>query len=180
MAAAMWDLETLSTTLDSVILTLGGVKFDPYSKEEPYDPIYLRINVDEQLAKGRQYNEDTLKWWGEQDAEVREEAIGIEDRIDCDDALDQFHKWVLHSDTVWSNGSVFDVIIMENFYRQHDKFHPWSHWSIRDVRTVFNMGVNPGMDKSSLHNAMADAYQQARGVQNVFAELNIRPSWETK
>ena len=47
MAAAMIDMETLSTKLDTVILTLGGVKFNPYSKEEPFEPIYLRIDVDE-------------------------------------------------------------------------------------------------------------------------------------
>jgi hypothetical protein len=38
---AMIDLETLSTKLDTVILTLGAVKFDPYSKAEPSEPLYL-------------------------------------------------------------------------------------------------------------------------------------------
>lgn len=180
MPAVMIDLETLSTRLDSVILTLGGVKFDPYSKEEPFDPIYLRIDVDEQLAAGRRCDDHTLAWWLDQDPEVREEAIGEEDRIPMLDAMKEFHAWVLHSDTIWSNGSVFDVMMMENFYMMNSWFHPWEHWRIRDVRTVFNMGVAHKMDQDNLHNALADAYQQALGVQNVFSELGIRPSWEKR
>ena len=179
MPAAMIDIETLSTRLDTVILTLGGVKFDPYSKEEPFDPIYLRIDVDEQLAAGRICDDHTLAWWLKQDPEVREEAIGEEDRIPMLDALKQFHAWVLHTDTIWSNGSVFDIMIMENFYMMNEWFHPWEHWRIRDVRTVFNMGMSPGTDRDNQHNALADADQQAQGIQNIFAELKIAAPWET-
>ena len=180
MPAAMFDLETLSTKLNTVILTIGGVKFDPYSKEDPYDPIYLRVNVDEQLAAGRIYDEHTLQWWSDQDAEIREEAIGTEDRIPMLDALEQFHAWILHSDTIWSNGSVFDIVIMENFYRNNALFHPWEHWRIRDVRTVFNMGIAHGMTTDNLHNALADADEQARGIQHIFGELDIKAPWEKR
>ena len=178
MAAAMIDMETLSTKLDTVILTLGGVKFNPYSKEEPFEPIYLRIDVDEQLEAGRRYDEHTLQWWLDQDPEIREEAIGEQDRISMQEALDQFHKWVLHTDTIWSNGSVFDIMIMQNYYEMMGTFHPWEHWRIRDVRTPFDMGAAPQMDTDQLHNALADAYQQAIGIQNVFAEFNVLPPWE--
>jgi len=178
MAAAMIDLETLATSPDCVILTLGGIMFDPYSKEDPHTPIYLRIDADEQMEMGRNWNEDTIKWWGEQDPEIREEALGEEGRLSLADALDQFHKWVCHSDTIWANGSIFDIMIMEDLYRQMERVPPWNYYNIRDVRTVFNMGVAHNMDKGNLHNAMADAYQQAKGVQNVFCELGIRPPWE--
>jgi hypothetical protein len=178
MPAAMIDLETLSTRPGTVILTLGGIKFDPYSKEEPFDPIYLRIDVDEQLEAGRLCDDDTLKWWMNQDPEIREEAIGEEDRISMYEAYQQFHAWVLHSETLWSNPPIFDVMIMEDFYNSNGWFHPWEHWRVRDARTVFNLGINPGMNKDSLHNALADSYEQAKGVQNVFSELGIRPDWE--
>ena len=176
----MWDMETLSTKLDTVILTLGGVKFDPYSKEEPFDPIYLRIDVDEQLAAGRRCDDHTLRWWLDQDPDIREEAIGENDRIPMRDALDQFHAWVLHSDTVWSNGSVFDIMIMQDFYAQMDDFYPWEHWRIRDCRTLYNMGVPHNMNQDSLHNALADAYEQAKAVQHVFSELGVTAPWENK
>jgi len=180
MPAAMIDLETLSTKLNTVILTLGAVKFDPYSKEEPFDPLYMRIDVDEQMASGRIVDDGALKFWSDQDPEIREEAIGLEGRISVAEALQQFHKWVLHSDTVWANGSVFDIMILENWYAQNERFHPWEHWRIRDVRTMFNLGIAPNMPKDDLHNALADSYHQATSIQHIFSELGVTPPWEQK
>jgi hypothetical protein len=37
----MIDLETLSTNPNAVILTVGGVKFNPYNSEEPAQPMYF-------------------------------------------------------------------------------------------------------------------------------------------
>lgn len=169
----MFDLETLSTRINTVVLTLGGVKFDPYTKEEPTDPIYLKFDADWQILQGRHYDDDTLRWWGRQSEEIQEEAMGEEGRVSIDEGLRLFRKWVWNSDTVWSNGSIFDVMIMENLCEQNNAPVPWNYWDIRDVRTVFDMSVNPRMDKKDLHNALADAYQQAIGVQNVFCELGI-------
>ena len=36
----MIDLETLGTSPDTVILTLGAIKFDPYTNVEPSDGLY--------------------------------------------------------------------------------------------------------------------------------------------
>ena len=44
MIHAMIDLETLSTTPDAVILTVGGVKFDPTTQMQPYNEMYLSIS----------------------------------------------------------------------------------------------------------------------------------------
>lgn len=176
----MIDLETLSTDLDAVILTLGGVKFDPYSMDEPHSPIYLRINVDEQMAAGRSWNDDTVAWWGKQSKEIQEEALGEEGRVSMVDAMKEFHAWVLHSDTIWSNGATFDVMVMENFYQYNAWFHPWEYWRIRCCRTVFNMGVDPQMPKDALHNALADSYEQAKAIQRIFGELGVPDPFEKK
>ena len=37
---AMIDLETLGTKPDCVILTLGAIKFDPFTNEEPQSGLY--------------------------------------------------------------------------------------------------------------------------------------------
>ena len=41
MIHAMIDLETLSTNPDAVILTVGGVKFNPYNSVEPSQGMYF-------------------------------------------------------------------------------------------------------------------------------------------
>ena len=75
---AMIDLETLGTGPDCVVLTIGGVKFNPNEVSNTYQEFYYRFDVDEQLAKGRTTLQSTLDWWARQDKSVRDEALGDE------------------------------------------------------------------------------------------------------
>ena len=51
MKDIMLDLETLATSPDSVILTFGAVRFNPFDMEEEFDTgLYFRIDVDEHLV----------------------------------------------------------------------------------------------------------------------------------
>ena len=45
---AMIDIETLATTPEAVILSVGGVKFDPYTNEEPHTFFDAKLDIDEQ------------------------------------------------------------------------------------------------------------------------------------
>ena len=71
----MLDLETLGTRPDCVILTLGAVKFNPYTADMPGPGLYLRPDVDEQISRGREVQEETVEWWLKQAEDVREEAL---------------------------------------------------------------------------------------------------------
>ena len=84
MIHAMIDLETLSTKPNATILTIGGVKFDAYTRVEPSQGLYHRIDVDSQTAMGRDVMDETVEWWGKQAEDVREEALGDDDRIDSE------------------------------------------------------------------------------------------------
>ena len=81
MIHGMIDLETLSTNPNAVILTVGGVKFDPFTRTEPSQGMYFRVDVDSQTELGRDVMQDTMDWWGRQHPEVMEEALGDRDRI---------------------------------------------------------------------------------------------------
>ncbi len=65
MIHAMIDLETLSTNPNAVILTVGGVKFDPHTNMKPYNDMYFRVDVDSQTNQGRHVMDDTLKLVGQ-------------------------------------------------------------------------------------------------------------------
>ena len=84
----MIDLETLGTTQDSVVLTIGAAKFSPFNTNEPTDKLYLKLDTSDQVEKGRIIDEGTLKWWGQQDEEVRKDTFSEHDRICVEDALD--------------------------------------------------------------------------------------------
>jgi exodeoxyribonuclease VIII len=170
----MIDLETMDTSPDATVLTLGAVHFNPWGNGYG-DKIYFRINIDDQDKLGRKVDPGTLDWWAKQDPKIMEEAFSEEDRIPLVDAIDRFHKFSWGCKCFWSHGATFDLIIIENIYRQLGKPIPWQFWQLRDTRTLFDLGYDPEMPKGSLHNALEDAIRQSVGVQNIYRKLNIRP-----
>ena len=69
----MIDLETLGVNPDSVVMTLGAIKFNPFQNEEPHSPLYLRCDIEEQSEKlGRTIDDSTMEWWGKQPKEIQD------------------------------------------------------------------------------------------------------------
>ncbi len=166
----MVDLETLAVSPRAVVLTLGAVTFDPTS-QGIIDQLYLRINIDDQDALGREIDPNTLEWWGKQDPIIIEEAFGAENRIPLTVAMDRFHKFAWGCKDFWSHGATFDLVIIEDILRQLNRPLPWNYWALRDTRTLFDLGFDPKMPQNSKHDALQDAIRQAIGVQNVYAEI---------
>lgn len=172
--SVMLDLETLSTRPDATILTFGAVKFDPYT-EMIGDGLYLRVNVDEQIELGRHVDDATVEWWGKQADDVREEALSDENRVTLDDFTKQLNRFIVGTKNIWAQGPVFDIVILENLYRQLEKPAPWAYYQIRDSRTLFgSLGDPREKNKAGLHNALEDCVSQARAVQTVFQKYNVK------
>ena len=174
MADIMLDLETLGTRPGCVILTLGAVKFDPYSLQEPGPGIYFRVDVDEQTALGREVQEDTLAWWISQADDIREEALGEQDRVSLDTLYRDLNRFLVGANNIWAQGPLFDFAILENLYRQMGWPTPWQYWQIRDSRTLFGVHGDPRVKgKAGLHNALEDCVSQATAVQQIYNKLGI-------
>ena len=172
---AMIDLETLSTNPNATILTVGGVKFDPFNFAEPSQGMYFRVDVDSQTAKGRDVMQDTLDWWATQPEEIRNEALGDQDRIGLDEMIKTINKWSVGVQVFWCQGPLLDYAILQDFYKQLGHPVPWAYWQIRDSRTLFSLVPrDPNEKREALHNALADCYFQAKKVQKVFSQLGIK------
>jgi exodeoxyribonuclease VIII len=169
----MVDMETMAVSPTAVVLSLGAVHFDPYGTGHS-DSIYFKIDIDDQDALGREVDPSTIEWWSKQDPAVMEEAFSPDNRIPLVDAMNQFHKFAWGCSAFWSHGATFDLVILENIYRQLNKPLPWNYWQLRDTRTLFDLGHDPEMPQGSKHDALQDAIRQAVGVQNVYRKLNIR------
>ena len=59
----MIDIETLATTPDAVVMSVGAVKFDPTSDQPPTSKTLWRPDIDEQTERDRHVSESTLEWW---------------------------------------------------------------------------------------------------------------------
>jgi DNA polymerase III epsilon subunit-like protein len=170
----MIDLETLDVLPTATILTIGAVKFDPFG-DEANDPkmekFYLKVDVDSCDRIGATVSQSTLDWWAGQSAEAQADAFDPTDRIPVEDALAKLYKFCWGGKRVWSHGVGFDLIILEWYFRKIGKAIPWSFWEARDTRTLFDIGINPNRATITAHNALADAVDQAQGVQKVYRTL---------
>lgn len=176
--SVMLDFETLAVGTQPVILTIGAAKFDPLGNEAT-DPqmevLYLRLDIESQTLLGREINDGTVEWWGRQTKEAQEEALGEptdnNPRYSVLEGLDKLYKFCWGCKRVWSNGSIADVVWAETAYRQLERNTPWKFYEVRDVRTAFDLGINPNMPSVTAHNALEDAINQAIGIQNVYRNL---------
>ncbi len=180
----MIDLETLATSTDAAILTIGAVKFDPFGKdvEEPaMDSFYVRVNIDSCNDINLHVDDGTIEWWANQDAAVKEEAFGDgADRVHIREAMERLYKFCWGAKRVWSNGAAFDIPICETAFKRLNKAVPWSFWQVRDVRTAFDIGINPNRPPVTKHHALEDAWNQAVGVQNVYNTLRSCSTYDGK
>ena len=169
----MIDMETLSTRADCVILTIGAVRFDPRGIGV-VERIEIRPTIEEQTADfDRHIDEETLDWWGRQSDDAINESMGDTGRVPFKVAMEQLHKFCWNQGKIWSNGSVFDVIIVEHAFNQLDITHPWRFWNIRDCRTIYDLckvSLKDGSHVTS-HKAVEDAEHQAIVVQRAYLKL---------
>jgi hypothetical protein len=174
----MIDIETLSTKTNAVILSIGAVKFkhdDPDS--DPYDPLYLLPNVDEQMELGRDVMDETVEFWGnvaKNNPAVYEDTFTQEGRVSIKEVLDDINKWLVSGpDRIWGQGYGFDMTIIESLYQDAGRNTPWKFWTVRDSRTFLSLyNIKPGKENTThLHNALADADVQAKCVQKAYKML---------
>ena len=176
----MVDLETLATTIDANVLTIGAIKFDPYADyrgwnwlEYPETQIfYRRIDPETGSNIGLKMDEDTLAWWSKQSDEVKAEAFSENDRYSIEQVMKDFYQFALPCKYIWSQGAAFDTVICEQIFHKLKRGAPWMFYNIRDTRTLFDL-AEPEMPKALHHHALFDCWRQTVGVQNINRKLNI-------
>lgn len=168
----MIDLETMSTAPDAAIVSIGAVVFDPrYGKINRNRTFYMELDWDTQ---NRRTDSSTIEWWDKQTEEAREGLNGMDE---LDDALKQLADFLPQDARVWGNGSVFDIGILENAYRQSKISIPWKFWNVRDCRTILDMyesqrgGFSKTANRQGAHNALDDAIFQAEYVNMMWNKM---------
>ena len=171
----MIDIESLDTSPNCVILTIGAVSFNPKGMGV-VEKLELRPTIDEQTEKfNRVINEDTLRWWSEQSPDALNEAMGDWGRVSFKDCMEQLYKFCWNRRCVWSNGASFDVVAMESAWRNLDMRIPWPYYTVRDTRTLYDIAGVSLKDKKygtkTTHKAVEDAEHQVLVVQDAYRKL---------
>ncbi len=155
----MIDLETLDTEPTSTILTIGAQGFSLANGVMTDVTFYKRLNIDSQAD--RTINDDTVNWWGKQSEAAQEEALGDgDDRVDIETALKELSKVCWKHKEIWANGTTFDIVILENAFKQYGVPIPWKFWQVNDARTVYKLVPQVGRQSGNTHNALEDCVNQ--------------------
>jgi hypothetical protein len=172
----MIDIESLDTTPDCVILSIGAVRFDPRGNGVA-EKLELKPTVEDQTEiYNRRINDDTIRWWSEQNPAALDEALSEEGRMPLKDCMEVLYKFCWNRRAVWSNGAPFDLVVMENAWRQVSDLPnpiPWPFWTMRDTRTLYEIAgvkLKDGGHVTS-HRAVDDAERQAIVVQQAYMKL---------
>lgn len=171
----MIDIETLSTKPEAVVLSVGAVKFN--MKDEPVQKIHWRLDINEQTDADRDICNDTLEWWAKQDLAVRSEVFSTDNRVSLDQFFAELNRYMTGAEKIWCQGPQFDLVIIENLYRQFEQHWNWQFWQVMDSRTLFQVMKHFNFEdprkgvQQDLHNAAEDAYWQAIGVQKMYSEI---------
>ena len=176
----MVDLETLGTSSNSVILSIGAVVFFP-------DELCLDLSVEQRQVseqtfyveidpnQGRQIDISTLKWWFTQ-----ETKCPINGQVQLGQALQDFVNWlamVSEGDfdrlIMWANGTDFDISLLGSAFAQFGAKPVWKYSNVRDYRTVVKMFGSEveKPDGAVAHNALADAQWQVSYLQLIYKHL---------
>ena len=171
----MIDLETLATSPDAQVLTIGCTKFDPFSFAPTHSDFYMRVDIAEQEELNRVQDDETLAWWGRQSAAAQEEAFSDADRVDVRTMLKALKKWYVGCDGIWQQGFM-DTSIIEDMCRQFDEPIPWAHWHVGDGRQfIKRMPYDLRKDDAYLeHHALEDAKAQVNALRKVFQHFGMK------
>lgn len=170
MRDVMFDLETLATSTNAVILSIGAVRFDPDTGEMA-EKFYA--NIDPSSQRWREVDPDTVAWWDKQ-GQAAQDKLTEAPVFPLREALIMFKEFLRSSDLLWSNGPTFDEMIIRSAFEQLDGKFPVGYYNSRCCRTEFALGKRLGIPKVSpelKHDALSDSIAQAMTVINIRNEL---------
>lgn len=173
----MIDLETLGTSNEAVILSLGAAKFDP-TKTVVDETFYLRIDPESCTQYGLKIDAPTVMWWLHPERMLARNALHDSEMpiVDLASALEGFALWYgKKSLPTWGNGATFDNVIMRSAYQKTGLGCPWKFWHDRCYRTFKALAPDTMMRQvGMLHHALGDAISQAQHLQAIVSLLGLK------
>lgn len=185
MLRVMIDLETMGDGPDAAIVAIGACIFDHKTIRIDVPLFSHTVSLVSSMMAGGQVSASTVMWWLKQSAVARR-ALESEPHGSIGMAIQQFRKWwgdlPEQPVNVWSHGSTFDLVIMDQAHRRFGRSVPWGFRQVRDTRTVFSSVklnvLNEEWAKATLiwptqHVAHADACRQALVLLGIEARTGV-------
>ena len=170
MRNIMFDIETLGTESNSVVLSFALIPFQldekPTYQELLDRALFVKLDVQQQIRTlKRTVDKDTMDWWTKQSEMARDKSFNKDNKrdTDCATGLTIMRNWANLSSLTnenrdvifWARGSLDQVVIDSLSKQIHGQMViPFNNW--RDVRTAVDILVEgasggyckvPGFDR---------------------------------
>lgn len=167
----MLDFETLGTSPETIVLSLGAVLFD---EKNILKEFYCEFDLQNQIDIKRTMSASTFKWWLSQDKDAQ--AVFKEGTVKLliQDFFIKFNDFLnitpRNKLIAWGNGANFDVAIIEDIYRRYNSIGedsiPWKFWNVMCYRTFNKLTDCKKLIefKGVKHNALDDARYQVQTI----------------
>lgn len=159
--SVMIDIETLSTANNAFIVSIGAVSFNQGGILDKHYTICHKGQEDRDVSM------DTLKWWMKQNDAAREVFTAKQKVHSLEASLIALSAFVEKTNSVWANGVLFDIALLENAYESFSLTKPWLYGNIRCLRSIraiypeFDLLMKKRRGGKAAHNALTDAEDQA-------------------
>lgn len=168
MNRVMVDLETMATSPNAAIISIGAVRF---GSGQILDEFYQVVDLNSSLTVGLEIEADTLLWWMQQDDIARKQFLSGAKNIST--VLDDFAAWLGQDAEVWGNGAAFDNVILTNAYKKCGKKRPWAYYNDRCYRTIKALYPNITLERAGTHHiAVDDSRHQAKHLMMILPNLS--------
>jgi hypothetical protein len=159
----MVDIETLATSIDAHVVTIGAVVFS-ICNGEIVDEFYVRISAKSCEELNLKKDQATLDFWKKQSEEAQKEAFDLDNRIPLLEALQKFtFFWKKNKGKYfWCQGANFDEPILSFLYEKVGLEKPWKFYNVRCLRTYLSVLRLTLKDyiHTPAHNALLDCKNQ--------------------
>lgn len=183
MTHIMIDLETMGTSKNAAIVSIGAVVMD-FENNLLDTSFYHRICLESAVAAGGVIDAATVKWWLQQSDVARREIYSASANLTK--VLSYFSAFIAanceHRQVkVWGNGAAFDNVILRSTYEACGIEPPWKYWNDRCYRTMKNMFKTTHKEPSNgvVHNALDDATNQALNLLDIVSKHNLQGALAT-
>jgi len=157
MKHVMVDIETMGTSPNAPVLSVGAVIFDANGLGEEF---YSECSLKSAFNRGSKPDPDTIAFWMNQEDAPRKKLANAKGKNV--DMLNAFCEFFPEDATFWGNGAAFDNVLLREALRREGLHAPWKFWNDRCYRTVKNMFNDVKIKRvGTHHNALDDAKSQA-------------------
>lgn len=174
----MLDLETLSTSPNAVVLSLGAVVFN---ETEIIRTQHILFDAQEQIdTYKRHVSIKTVAWWASQSPEARVVLNPTAEAMSVRGGLSMLSLMLAGSDwekvRVWSNGAAFDLPILHTLHQNVMREAPWKFYNeccFRTVKELYKAVPKPERAHLVAHNAVDDAIHQVQHLQAIWKAVGV-------